>query len=173
MPYHRAALRGARGDPFVHKKLLKLGGKALGLLGKVAPGPVGTVARALAPSRPRIAPAQFPQVTGGIGVAMPGVGIVGVGQLGPMPVSMAPGAVAPGADGCPKGYHLNKSGYYTRGGFVAPRSKCVRNRTTNPANARALRRALRREEQFVRLARRTGLVALPKAKRLRKGTGKK
>ncbi len=60
----------------------------------------------------------------------------------------------------------------TRAGYVAPRSKCVRNRSMNPANARALRRALRREEQFVRLARRTGLVTVPKARRLRKAKRK-
>lgn len=174
MPYHRAQLVGARGDPFVHKKLLKLGGKALSLVGKVAPGPIGTVARALGGgARPqRISPAQLPTITGVGTVAFPGGALAFGGQMiPPSAAPMLPGAV-PGADGCPKGFHLNKSGYMTRAGYVPPRAKCVRNRSMNPANSRALRRALRREEQFVRLARRTGLVALPKARRLRKGKAK-
>lgn len=174
MGYHRTHLIGARGDPFVHKKLLKLGGKALGIIGKVAPGPIGTVARALTGGGGRITAAPLPQVptqiAGGGAVAFPG-GAVGFG--GTMTRGLPAMAGAPsGADGCPKGFHLNRTGYYTRAGFVPPRSKCVRNRSMNPANGRALRRALRREEQFVRLARRTGLVALPKARRLRKGSKK-
>jgi hypothetical protein len=42
-----------------------------------------------------------------------------------------------------RGFHLNKSGYYTKGGtYVAPRSKWVKNRRRNPLNPRALSRAI-------------------------------
>ncbi len=56
---------------------------------------------------------------------------------------------------CPRGQHLNKSGYWTRSGFVAPRTKCVTNRTMNVGNAKALRRSIRREQGFVKLAQRS------------------
>lgn len=49
-----------------------------------------------------------------------------------------------GATGAPQGYHLNKTGYWTRSGYVAPRSKWVRNRTRNVSNGKANMRALRR-----------------------------
>jgi hypothetical protein len=44
---------------------------------------------------------------------------------------------------CPGGWHRDKQ----------TGTKCVRNRRMNPANPRALRRAIRRQESFVRLAR--------------------
>jgi hypothetical protein len=48
--------------------------------------------------------------------------------------------------GCPSGYHVNKTGYYTRQGYVAPGSQCVRNRKRNPLNPRAASRAMARLE---------------------------
>lgn len=55
---------------------------------------------------------------------------------------------------CPRGFHLNKAD-----GPKGPKgSYCVRNRSMNPANPRALRRAIRREEGFVALAGRFGMV---------------
>ncbi len=45
---------------------------------------------------------------------------------------------------CCKGFHLNKSGYFTKAGFVPPESKCVRNRRKNFANGPAAKRATRR-----------------------------
>jgi len=60
------------------------------------------------------------------------------------------------------GYHTNKTGYWTKGGYVPPGSKLVKNRRMNPGNARALRRSIRREKAFVGLAKRvlrgTGLT---------------
>jgi len=60
------------------------------------------------------------------------------------------------------GYHVNKSGYWTSQGYVAPGTKMVRNRRMNPGNAGALRRSIRREKAFVGLAKRvlrgTGLT---------------
>jgi len=60
------------------------------------------------------------------------------------------------------GYHVNKEGYWTKGGYVPAGSKLVKNRRMNPGNARALRRSIRREKAFVGLAKRvlrgTGLT---------------
>jgi hypothetical protein len=58
-----------------------------------------------------------------------------------------PGAAGPtvcGSDGKMKRTHLNRSGYYTKGGYVAPGTKCVTNRRRNPLNPRALSRAMSR-----------------------------
>lgn len=54
--------------------------------------------------------------------------------------------------GCPSGYRLNKTAYYTRSqGWVPARSKCVKVRRRNPANPRALDRALSRLDMAKRL----------------------
>jgi hypothetical protein len=45
---------------------------------------------------------------------------------------------------CPVGYHWNRTGYYTRQGFVAKGTKCVKNRRRNPLNPRALSRSMSR-----------------------------
>lgn len=50
-----------------------------------------------------------------------------------------------GPNGCPSGFHMAKDGS----------GRCVRNRTMNVANPRALRRAIRREQGFVKLAQRS------------------
>lgn len=74
----------------------------------------------------------------------PGFSFPGVGQnlVGP-PV---PAAQAMAANGCcASGYHLDK-----RTG-----TKCVRNRRMNVANAKALRRSMRRVSGFEKLAKRT------------------
>jgi len=56
----------------------------------------------------------------------------------------------------PRGYHLNKSGYFLKSGeFVAPHSRYVRNRSRNNANGRALRRAVGRVRGFERLVHRS------------------
>jgi hypothetical protein len=62
------------------------------------------------------------------------------------------GMVVMGAKGmCPPGFHPNKSD-----GPRGPKgSYCVRNRRMNPLNPRALRRALRRSEDFEAIAKRT------------------
>jgi len=57
-----------------------------------------------------------------------------------------PGPPAMGAGGCcPSGYHLSKDGT----------GRCVRNRSMNVANPRALRRSLRRVAGFGKLAQRS------------------
>lgn len=57
-----------------------------------------------------------------------------------------------GAAGAPGGFHWNKSYSYAKG--LPAGSFLVRNRAMNPANPRALRRGIRREQAFVALARR-------------------
>lgn len=73
-------------------------------------------------------------IGGGGGVIGGGGGLIG----GPSVGGGTAGAVM-------AGYHLNKHGYYTKGGhYVAPRSKQVKNRRRNPLNPRALHRSLAR-----------------------------
>lgn len=61
-----------------------------------------------------------------------------------------------GGGECPAGYHKNKSGYFTKsGGYVAPGSKCVKNRRMNVGNSKALRKGIRRASGFGKLAKRT------------------
>lgn len=47
-------------------------------------------------------------------------------------------------DGCAKGFHPNKSDYYTAEGFVQRGTKCVKNRRRNLSNGRANTKSLRR-----------------------------
>ena len=95
--------------------------------------------------------------------SFPGVGLVpGFGRGMPIRIPSLPGPkgrggvplpipipVGGGADNgacCPSGFHLAKDGS----------GRCVRNRSMNVANPRALRRAIRREKGFGKLASRMG-----------------
>lgn len=173
------------GDPFlggVFKGIGKVvGGAAKGFL---TGGPIGAIGGAIGAtgilgSGPSAMPVSraLPPVTGiGGRIQLPtGIGLGGGISFGP-PVAQprGPGALAPTDDGCPKGYRRNRSDYFTKTeGFVPAGSKCVRIRRTNPANASALRRAQRREEGFIRLARKSGLVTIPKSRRVRSAVRKK
>jgi len=61
------------------------------------------------------------------------------------PVLTRPGFMDAGAGCCPSGYHMAKDGS----------GRCVRNRSMNVANPRALRRSLRRVAGFGKLAQRS------------------
>lgn len=173
-----------RGDPFLGG-LFKAVGKGIstvaGVASKVLPGPFGTVAGAVSNitgGGGRGAPPASPRITGPLNAvaniqqrALQGT------QIPAIPVPGVKGTIQrllPGGEsgymsaGTPSGYHWNKSGYWTSEGYVAKGTKLVRNRSQNPANVRALRRAIRRESSFIKIARRTGLVALPQATRTRK-----
>ena len=139
-----------RGDPglfgFLGSALKKVGGFVLGggvagalgrrVLGGGSSGPVivnGQMAPQLPPPGSIGGPAGFQE-------AQKVPGILGVGQR------MIPG----GESGyvCPpgtRGYHLAKDGS----------GRMVKNRTMNVANPKALRRAIRREQGFVKLAQRS------------------
>ncbi len=82
----------------------------------------------------------------------PGAGTA-PGGAWPTPAQLAaPGVGARGAfpvNGCcPSGYHPDKE----------TGTKCVKNRTMNVSNPKALRRAIRREKGFGKLASRVGYV---------------
>lgn len=140
-------------------------GKITGTIGSVLPGPIGaaakTASRIITPgasTRPSASTIPTPRtVTSSfVGIRAP---LVSVGRQTTTRQELyasgaLPGAAA-GSDGCPKGYHLNKTGYFTKSeGYVEPRTKCVRNRTRNVANGRALRRAIGRASSFDKLVKR-------------------
>jgi hypothetical protein len=114
-------------------------------------------------------PAFKPAISPGHPVAAPEIGnmLAGAMQLTPAAIAkrllLGPSQASP--DGaCPKGFRPNKSDYFLKDGtFVAAGSRCVRFRSMNPLNHRALKRGVRRAEGFVRIARRTlTATTLPK-----------
>lgn len=141
--YYRGDIFGLLGKAVkVGVGAIKGGAKALGIGGR----PPSTALTG--PSIPQV---PAPGLVAGIQRFVPG------GATGMMPVSC----------GTNYGYHANKAltryaRALERGGNVQdPRSRprvvneCVRNRSMNPANPKALRRAIRREAAFVALAKRT------------------
>ncbi len=122
-------LGSMRGDPGIFGFLGKVAGTALGIAGKVLPGPIGGIARfagglitrrAQPPAIQR-APAQlqYGRQAGPGGIKVPGF-VGGMQRL-------VPGGA---------------TGYYAK------------RRRMNPGNVKALRRAMRRQDAFVKLARR-------------------
>ena len=95
------------------------------------------------PTSPRTPPMALPQVPG-----------VSLGGMGPPPIAgTSMPQVAGGA--CPKGYRPNKSSYFLKSGeFVPAGSRCVRYRTRNNLNQKALRRAIGRAQGFDKLVKR-------------------
>jgi len=70
---------------------------------------------------------------------------------GGVPLFTPGAAAAPGC--CPSGFHMNKSVSRAKATFGAePGTVCIRNRSMNVANSRALRRGLRRVAGFGKLA---------------------
>jgi hypothetical protein len=143
-----------RGDPFIHKKIIggiKTVAKAVSNV--LVPAPIRKVAELVgghisSDVQRGFAPPMLPPPTG-MGPPLP----YPYGGGGP-PLDYRYCFTASGKPG-----RLNKSGYYTKFGYVPPRSKCVPNRRMNVANPRALRRALRRAQGFSKLARRFITVA--------------
>lgn len=80
-------------------------------------------------------------------IPMPGGGVF-------RPTRILPGGVPATSPGCcPTGYHFNKSESRARATMGAPPgSICIKNRSMNVANPRALRRGLRRVAGFGKLA---------------------
>lgn len=167
---HDAAARACPERPnehrrFIHRRLL---GAAKGLL---SGGPLGaaggffasgratrstSVPRQFGPQGPqtRTTSAQFGPfgllgrfrsttgpVTTQVGQGV-GIGVLQVGGSGGGP---ARGPVLPTSDGCPKGFHLNKSSYNLKSGArIEERTLCVKNRRRNNDNGAASLRAARR-----------------------------
>jgi len=74
----------------------------------------------------------------------------------PLPGFNPGNALTPTNGQCPKGYHLNKHALAAtkKHGAVAAHSMCVRNRTINPLNHRALSRSMKRLKRASKLVRR-------------------
>jgi hypothetical protein len=111
------------------------------------------------PLLPKIGPGmpQLPDSTKTSGLGLPGGGFVGT-QTNYFPGG-GTGSAPPQGD--TRGYHLNKSGYYTKGGtYVAPRSKWVKNRRRNPLNPRALSRSISRISSAKNAAKFLGRVSV-------------
>lgn len=165
MPFHPGLTR-AQGDPGFFSFLGKIARRVVTSI----PGPIGLVAGTIlgrgagprgVPMRraPRLQPVPVPGIRGFAQRAIPG------GETG---FECPPGAA------CPKGMRLNKSDYFLRDGtFVRAGTRCVKSRRINAGNGRAVRRAITRENAFVRLAVGTGLVRVPKAARVRKAAAKR
>lgn len=107
-----------------------LGGikKVAGVAGSLIPGPVGTVARVLTGSSGQRAPA-------------------------PPPVPVSPGGLAPGAQVVPTPGVRGALQRLVPGGATGYEIVGKKRRRMNVTNDKALRRAIRREQGFVKLAR--------------------
>ena len=149
-----------QGDPGLgrlFKRIIKVGRKVLPFAASFIPGVGGLVAGGLAAAasrriapRPRVQyePTQYPSFPGtGLQPSFPTFR----GPPDPMSGRYGPGAKIPVTAGqvcCPPGTHPAKDGS----------GRCVTNRRMNPLNPRALRRAIRRQDGFARLAKRMGYV---------------
>ena len=126
--------------------------------GTVIGGPVGGIISGLGGTNGGKSPKQLAvpgtvagQISfpGGTSVGLgfqPGALVPGQGRLPPF-TATGPGVLPGGGRGgamCPSGYHFAKDGS----------GRLVRNRRMNVANPRALRRAMRRTDGFVKLAKR-------------------
>jgi hypothetical protein len=154
--------RANYGDYYQAGGLFGTIGRAIGGVAKVAskvlPGPLGAAAGfvggALAPTKTRTA---APTTAVARYVPAP-TGVMGQPQGTQLPARRTPYLglpVHPDAGGAPAGYHLNKSDYFLKDGtFIPAGTQWVKNRRLNPGNGRAVRRAARRQEAFVGLAKR-------------------
>jgi len=189
------AIKAAKfqGDPglfgFLGSAAKKLAGAAISTF---VPGPVRTVGRAAIGAvtsrlRPSPLPFNVPSRSGGFGggaavrrltagPARPGIGtpVTRVPGVRGLAQRLLPGGatgfetVAQGGAGIvPKGFHLNKTGYFLSspeefGTFVEPFSRFVRNRRRNPGNMRAADRAVSRIESAKRMAKRLSRISIRK-----------
>jgi len=184
----------AQGDPglfgFLGRGIKKLGGLAASTL---IPAPIraaGTTALGIL--RPSVSQASGGfQVPGRVQSSVPIAGARRLQGFGPArpgigtPVTRTPGIrglaqrILPGgATGFevagqaagggmlpPRGFHLNKTGYFLTsaaefGQFVEPFSRFVRNRRRNPGNMRAADRAISRIESAKRMAKRLSRITV-------------
>ncbi len=145
-------------------------GKAIKTAAGFIPGPIGTVARSFFPTRPTAPPVfqgppvslagpsfpTFPRTGGFFPQNVPQEAGTPSGQptAGGGPARFFPGGETGLGTGCASGFHPNKTAYFTKAGFVAKGSKCVKNRRRNPLNPRAASRAIGRLESASKATRR-------------------
>lgn len=162
-------LASYRGDPGFFGTLGKIAGTALGVGGSLLPGPAGALVRTVgtvftrrSPRTPGFSP-QLPPIPprpgGFTGLRLGGptgiqVGVEKYQREGVRGRADISGLMSPGGE-CPKGFRLNKTGYFLKGGsYVPPRSKCVKIRYRDVGNTRALRKAVSRASGFDKLVKR-------------------
>lgn len=152
------------------KGIGKVAGGVVGIAGRVAGlGGIGAVlggvggAIATRGGAPQALPG-LPQLPSS--VVPPGMPVPGI--KGTIQRIIPGGETGYGAPGpAPSGYRLNKSGYFLRDGtFVPPGTRYVRTRRRNPANPRALDRAMSRLSSAKRLEKKLGRFTI-KGKRCR------
>jgi hypothetical protein len=153
--YRQAVLRGDPG--FLSSAFRGVKGAVTGAVRSLVTGgsPItGAISGAGAALRPGTALAVAPQFSIAPGGQVPRVLTgVGGGQV-PAVVGMSPlGTLGISPASQWRGYHSNRSSYYTAGGRVLKGTRMVRNRHTNYGNGRALARALKRAHGFQHLAR--------------------
>jgi hypothetical protein len=164
--------RQYRGDPGLFGFIGKAIGTVAKVAGNIIPGPIGAVAKlagtALAgngkPQNPSLVakplPAsvmpilqsqnlpQIPSQTGLVNIVHPPALVPGVGMVangGNQTQSGFGGSSTTTAAACERGYHRNKTGYYSKKyGYIPAGSVCVKNRKRNPLNPRALSRSIAR-----------------------------
>lgn len=116
-------------------------------------GPVGAITGAVTgyTTHPATLSAAPSPPTGGFNMPFPVNGPGGI----PLPGFNPGNTVAPTNGACPRGYHLNKHALAAtkKHGAVPAHSMCVRNRTINPLNHRALTRSLKRLKRAGKLVR--------------------
>jgi hypothetical protein len=128
-----------------------LSGLGKAAIGFVTGGPIGAVQAVLPHSTSGApAPPSSPLPSGSI---MPTPGFTGVAQRA-IPGGQS-GYQLTGPAMAPRGYHLNRSSYYTSSGFVPKGTKLVRNRSRNFGNGRALNKAVGRVSGFERMVKRS------------------
>lgn len=128
-----------------------LGGIIGGIGGFLTGGPAGAIAGAVGGFRGGSSPSSPPRSGPGISIAppqevrpQPGIGglvrrVIPGGRTG-LEVTPATATLA-----CPKGYRPNKTEYFLKDGTFVPKgSRCVKVRTRNAMNPRALSRAISR-----------------------------
>lgn len=159
MPYYRGDYymgRRPRGDGWIGALVGAAGGFLTGgLPGAIAGGVAGYGRGGKAAATGGLVAGSLPQGGGLSGPVGTPPTITLPGGIGVNPGAILPGG-APFLTGTmvPRGYHWNKSAGYGPQGRYEKGTYLVKNRSLNPLNPRALRRAVRREHGFVGVARR-------------------
>ena len=152
-----------QGDPFLGALL----GKGIGWLAKkifkrtLTTGAAAAGGQKLLGSGTGMARRYLPAAAAGVAASGMMIPLPGPFQMQPgafLPggkplFSRVPSAVSPAGGCCPSGFHFNKQTSMAKATMGAPAGTiCVRNRSMNVANPRALRRGLRRVAGFGKLA---------------------